>query len=108
MWPHALHTYSDQGGPEVPREVLLDRWGQHTKDCPSCRAAESASRNGAIAASGMCLSCIALAGWAAAGGSSGPTCFLLLAASAVLGAAARSLGNLNRQFHFVDYVHSER
>jgi pheophorbide a oxygenase len=119
--------------PALPREQVFDRYNQHTKHCPDCKAA---LRNTEIAISVLAMTAAVAAGCfvaaavtaaaSVAGASVGPAAAAtslgleavgswavvrLAAIAACIAAAAgvviAGLIRLRQQFIFVDYVHAE-
>ncbi|KAK9812601.1 hypothetical protein WJX72_000303 [[Myrmecia] bisecta] len=109
------------GGPEWPegaewapqdmrREVLLDRYNQHTKHCPSCsQALRVFTALQTLAAAACALLLVAAAARLGAGRAQLVSWSMaaLGGAALALAAVARALHRLCRKFVFVDYVHAE-
>mmetsp|Transcript_48018 Transcript_48018/g.121167 ORF Transcript_48018/g.121167 Transcript_48018/m.121167 type:complete len:553 (+) Transcript_48018:475-2133(+) len=129
-WYHGLAGevgYAPGVSPELPplvtdRRVLNDRWGQHSKHCPSCRGAHRTMGKLQVAA-GILAAVLLLAAAAALGAGPGAGSVTLfkwtapaaavkgcaLAAGAALSALSiHLLGRLRQKLVFMDYVHAER
>jgi pheophorbide a oxygenase len=96
--------------PQMPREVVMDRYNQHTKICPDCSAAMRGATIGAavmaavaaVAAGSIVAAVVAgsaplLSGFTACAG----------AVSVVAAAIAAACLKLRQSFIFTDYVHAE-
>jgi hypothetical protein len=101
---------------QVSREQLLDRYGQHTRHCPDCRAGLAMATRvlglskALLAASFLALCCLAgQFGVARLVGGGLPTAAAVAAVAA--GGFAAWLGRacewLERQFIFTDNVHAD-
>lgn len=96
--------------PLLPREVVLDRFKQHTENCPHCSAALRA----ATIAAGLMAAVAAVAAGsivaAVVGGSAAllsPFNGVAAAVAAASAMAAAALMRFRRLFIFTDYVHAE-
>lgn len=133
-WYHDLAGgavgYAPGVPPELPplitdRRVLNDRWGQHVKDCPSCRGAHhTMGRLQVVAAvSSAVLLLLLAASLGAASASTATTTVpllnwnlpastlkhgLLAVGAALCAMSIHWLGQLRQKLVFVDYVHAER
>ena len=93
---------------EIPREVLLDRYHQHTQHCSSCKTALQKIQIGQWLL--LAYFAIAVASVAVLPDSLRVSLGLYLAISALLGLGIFAVLRfwLMPKFYFVDYVHSER